>query len=106
MSVLVLTDNDFEEKVLKNEKPVLVDFWASWCGPCRMAEPVLGALSERYKDKVVFYKINVDENPKMTEKYQIMSIPTTILFKNGEEISRQVGFAGMEAFELLIKKAF
>ncbi len=104
MSTLNTTDSDFEEKVLKSGLPALVDFWAPWCGPCKMAEPVLEELSEQYKEKVNVYKLNVDENPAFTQKFSVMSIPTTILFKGGQEIGRQIGFAGKQAFEDLIKK--
>jgi thioredoxin 1 len=106
MATFDITDSNFEEKVLKSSLPVLVDFWATWCGPCRMAAPVLDELSEEYKDKVLIAKIDVDANPQSAQKYNVLSIPTTILFKNGEEIDRQVGFAGKEAFEKVIKKAF
>jgi len=99
-----ITDDNFETFVLQNKLPVLVDFWATWCGPCRMAGPVLDALSEVYKDKVLVMKLNVDENPITSQKYSIMSIPTTILFKNGQEIGRQSGFSGKEAFEELMRK--
>lgn len=104
MATTSITDKDFEDKVLKSDGPVLVDFWAEWCGPCKMAEPVLEELSEEYKDKVHIMKLNVDENQEMTGKYQVMSIPTTILYKGGEEVGRQIGFAGKQAFEDLIKK--
>jgi thioredoxin 1 len=104
MSLADVTDKDFEEKVVKSEKPVVVDFWATWCGPCRMAAPVLEELEEEYKDKVTLLKLNVDENPMQTQKFLIMSIPTTILFKDGKEHFRQIGFAGKGAFEDLIKK--
>ncbi len=99
-----ITDQNFDDQVLKSKSSVLVDFWASWCGPCRMAEPVLEELSETYKDKALIMKLNVDENPVNPQKYGVMSIPTTILFKDGKEIGRQVGFAGKQAFEELMKK--
>lgn len=104
MATTNVTDADFEEKVVKNSTPVLVDFWAPWCGPCRMAEPVLEELSNTYMGKVNIVKLNVDENPATAQKYGVMSIPTTILFKGGAEIGKQVGFAGKGAFEELIKK--
>lgn len=105
MATILVNDQDFESQVLKNEKPVLVDFWAPWCGPCRLAEPVLEELSDEYKDKVVITKLNVDENQNTPQKYGVMSIPTTVLFKNGQEIGRQVGFSGKGSFEKLLKKA-
>lgn len=104
MATLNVTDSDFDDKVLKNPSPVLIDFWASWCGPCKMAEPVLEQLSDEYKGKVVVAKLNVDENPQNTQKYNVLSIPTTVLFKGGAEVGRQVGFAGKKAFEDLVKK--
>ena len=104
MATFNVTESDFEEKVLKNASPVLVDFWATWCGPCKMAEPVLEELSETYKGKVQIAKLDVDKDPQVSIKYGVQSIPTTILFKNGEEVGRQVGFAGKQAFEELIKK--
>lgn len=104
MAVNKVTDSNFETDVLKNSLPVLVDFYADWCGPCKMAEPVLDELSNSYKDKVAIVKLNVDENPDTAGKYGVMSIPTTILFKNGAEIGRQVGFGGKQSFEELMKR--
>ena len=105
MATFDIKDSEFEEKVLKSETPVLVDFWAPWCGPCKMAEPVLEELSEQYKDKVNIVKLNIDENQSSPGQYGVMSIPTTVLFKDGKEIGRQIGFAGKDTFEDLLKKA-
>lgn len=104
MAIVTVTDKDFEEKVLKSSLPVIIDFWATWCGPCKLAEPVLEELSERYKDKVNFVKMDVDQSQLPSSKYQVMSIPTTVLFKNGNEVARQIGFSGKKAFEDLILK--
>jgi thioredoxin 1 len=104
MASILISDKDFDTQVINNKLPVLVDFWAEWCGPCKMAGPILEELSESYKDKVLVAKLNVDENPAMSQKFGVMSIPTTILFKSGKELGRQVGFSGKEAFEDLMKK--
>ncbi len=104
MATFNVTDADFDSKVLKSPSPVLVDFWAVWCGPCKMAEPVLEELSEEYKGKVGVAKLDVDANPASAQKYGVMSIPTTILFKGGMESGRQIGFAGKKAFEDIMKK--
>lgn len=98
-----ITDQDFQQKILQSNKPVLLDFFAAWCGPCKLAEPVLEELSKS-QDKVVVAKLDVDKNPNTPQKYGVMSIPTTILFKSGQEIGRQVGFAGKKPFEGLIAK--
>jgi len=105
MAVVNVTDLDFEEKVTKNSLPVFVDFFAPWCGPCKMAEPVIEELAKDYQGKVVIAKINVDENPQISSKFDVMSIPTTIMFKEGQEVGRQTGFSGRQTFEELIKKA-
>ena len=105
MATFNVTDSDFDTQILQNKLPVLVDYWAAWCAPCKMAEPILEELSDTYKDKVLVAKLNVDENPATSQKYGVMSIPTTILFKEGKELGRRVGFAGKQAFEDLMKKA-
>lgn len=104
VATISVSDADFEMQVLKNSLPVLVDFWAPWCGPCKVAGPVLEELSETYKDKLAIAKVNVDENQESVSKYSVMSIPTVILFKNGVELDRQTGFSGKEIYEELIKK--
>ena len=92
MAVGKTSDASFESDVLKSSAPVVVDFWAEWCGPCRMIAPALEEIAGA-NDKVKIVKLNVDENPRTAEKYGIMSIPTLMLFKNGEIASRQVGAA-------------
>ncbi len=104
-NVKAIKDVDFDSVVLKSSKPVLVDFWASWCGPCRMLAPVIEELASQYGDKVDFVKINVDENPETPRKYGIRGIPTLILFKNGEAINTSVGAIPKGQIEDMIKKA-
>ena len=93
MAVGKTSDASFETDVLKSAAPVVVDFWAEWCGPCKMIAPALDEIASALGDKVKIVKLNVDENPNTAAKYGIMSIPTLLMFKNGEIASRQVGAA-------------
>jgi thioredoxin len=86
-----VTDDSFEADVLKNEKPVVVDYWAEWCGPCRMVAPVLEEIATEHGDKIDVVKLNVDENPKVARKYGIMNIPTLGVFSGGEVVKEIVG---------------
>ena len=99
MGVSKVSDKDFETEVLKSTEPVVVDFWAEWCGPCRMIAPALEEIAGTMNGKVKIVKLNVDENPATAAKYGIMSIPTLMLFKNGELASRQVGAAPKQRLE-------
>jgi thioredoxin 1 len=105
MAVGKVTDADFESQVLKANGPVVVDFWAEWCGPCRMIAPALEEIQGAMGDKVKIVKLNVDENPAVAQKYGIMSIPTLMIFKNGELASRQVGAAPKAKLEQWITGA-
>lgn len=88
-----VSDDVFDEKVLGADKPVLVDFWAEWCGPCRMIAPTLDKLAEKYAGKLVIVKVNVDEHQDIAQKYNVRGIPTLALFKNGNVVSTHVGIA-------------
>ncbi|HET9904144.1 MAG TPA: thioredoxin [Xanthobacteraceae bacterium] len=105
MSVGKVSDATFENEVLKASGPVVVDFWAEWCGPCRMIAPALEEIAGTLGDKVKIVKLNVDENPTTAAKYGVMSIPTLMMFKNGELASRQIGAAPKQKLEQWIRGA-
>ncbi|MBP3255706.1 MAG: thioredoxin [Clostridia bacterium] len=96
MSVLSITDSNFEDEVLKSGKPVIVDFYAEWCGPCKMMSPVIDSIAEELGDTVKVGKVNSDENSELVEKFEIMSIPTIMIFKNGEISKKFIGFTDKE----------
>ena len=105
MAVGKVTDASFDSDVLKATGPVVVDFWAEWCGPCRMIAPALEEISASLGEKVKIVKLNVDENPAVAAKYGIMSVPTLMIFKNGEMASRQVGAAPKQKLEQWVTAA-
>ena len=88
---LEITDSNFEEIVLNSDKPVLVDFWAAWCGPCRMVGPIIDELSEEYQEKAVVGKVDIDSNQQYAAQFGVRNIPTVLVFKNGELVDRKVG---------------
>ena len=98
----IKNSQQFEQQVLNSANPVFVDFWAEWCGPCRSVSPVVEELSGEYDGKVDFVKINVDENGELAQKYNVFSIPTLAIFKNGEVISQKVGASTKESFKTMI----
>jgi thioredoxin 1 len=99
-----VSDNSFEADVLKSDRPVLVDFWAQWCAPCRMLAPTVEAVAEKYAESASVVKLNVDDNPAISQRYGIKGIPTLILFKNGKEEERVVGATSKEAISRMIDK--
>lgn len=99
-----VTDGNFEQAVLQSDKPVLVDFWAAWCAPCRMLAPTIDALAEQYTGNLSVVKLNVDDNPSIPSRYGIKGIPTLILFMNGEEADRLVGANSKDTIARMIDK--
>jgi thioredoxin 1 len=104
-SVIEFTDDSFESEVVKSDKPTLVDFWATWCAPCRAIAPLVEQLSEAYAGKVKFGKLDIDSNPRIPTQYEIRSIPTLLLFKEGRVIGQIVGAVPKAKIEDLLKKA-
>ena len=95
---LEITDATFDEVVLKSDKPVVVDFWAAWCGPCRMVGPIIEEVSQEYEGKAVVGKVDVDANQQFAAKYGVRNIPTVLVFKNGEIVNRQVGVSSKKVY--------
>ena len=87
----IITDSNFEEKVLKNTKPVMIDFYADWCGPCKMISPIVEEIADEMKDKIDIFKVNIDNSPELARKYSVMSIPSLVFIKDGEYVSKLVG---------------
>lgn len=103
MLEVMVSKNNFENEVLNEKGIVLVDFFANWCGPCKMLSPVLGQIAEEYKDEVKVCKINIDEEIELAQKYQIASIPALLVFKDGQVVNQSVGFVPKKAIEKLWK---
>lgn len=102
--MLILNEQNFNQEVLTSKGLFLVDFYADWCQPCQMAAPILEELAGEYEEKVKFGKLNVEMNPQLAAKYQAMSIPTLIIYKNGREVARQIGLESKESYRQFIEK--
>ena len=103
MAELKITKNNFENEVLKSDIPVIIDFWASWCGPCKMMSPVVAELAEDYEGKAIICKVNVDEEPELADTFKVMSIPMFAVIKNGQVTDSLIGARPKEDLEELIK---
>ena len=103
MAELIITKSNFESEVLKSDKPVLLDFWASWCGPCKMLSPVITQIAEKYEGKVKVGKVNVDDEPELANAFRVSSIPMIAVMKNGKVINTSVGYRPIEQIEAMLK---
>ncbi len=103
-NIITATKDNFEQEVLNSQIPVLVDFWASWCGPCRAVAPIMEQLADEYAGKAIVAKVNVDEESELAGKFRVLSIPTVMLFKGGEMVEKIIGARSKEEFSGLIKK--
>tara|TARA_B100000989_G_scaffold262293_1_gene213725 strand:+ start:1280 stop:1597 length:318 start_codon:yes stop_codon:yes gene_type:complete len=101
---LEITDSNFEETVLKSDKPVMVDFWAAWCGPCRMVGPIIDELSEEYEGKAIIGKVDIDSNQQYAAQFGVRNIPTVLVFKDGELVDRKVGVSSKNDYAQAIDK--
>jgi thioredoxin 1 len=101
--IVQTTDAAFEQDVVKSQKPVLLDFWAEWCGPCKMIAPLLDTIATEYKDKLRVVKLNIDENPKTPPRFNVRSIPTLLLFRDGAVAAQQVGAVSKAQLELFLE---
>ncbi|MBQ9700226.1 MAG: thioredoxin [Lachnospiraceae bacterium] len=99
MSEITITKSNFDQEVLKSDMPILVDFWATWCGPCKMIAPVLSELATKHADKLKVGKVNVDENMELAQQYRVASIPTLLYFKDGELVKQTMGFMPLAEIE-------
>ena len=103
MAEIVITKENFEKEVLNSELPVLLDFWATWCGPCRMLSPVISEIADKYKDRLKVGKVNVDEQPELADAFRVESIPLVVVMKKGGIVNASVGYKPTEQIEALLK---
>ena len=103
MAELTITKTNFDSEVLHSDKPVLLDFWAAWCGPCRMLSPVVARIAEKYADSVKVGKVNVDEEPELADAFRVNSIPMLVVLREGKVVRTSVGYQPMEEIEALLK---